>query len=134
MSVIQDMLAGKLKATRIYGSGVKATTLKPKPHYKKCLIYCLGLTGSHINKIGYSRDKITLKKRVSQLQQGNPETLKVKWVMPSITDDLVIHKQLESVGIKRTRGKGEWFYIGADRLKAFLKRIRPVSAQFFQYP
>lgn len=54
--------------------------------------------------------------------------------MPSNTTDHVIHTRLENSGIKRTRGKGEWFFIGADRLKAFLKRIRPTTAQFFQYP
>jgi hypothetical protein len=79
------------------------------------------LTDSRFYKIGYTKNRLTLAKRIKDLQSGNPNKLTLEVVVEgSLQQELAIHRKHRVFSI---RHNPEW-YRPEPAIKALIESVR----------
>jgi len=79
-------------------------------------------------KIGYTRNKITLKKRVKQLQTGNPKKIQIINFFPT-QHGRKVETTLHNI-YSQKRKEGEWFDLDLYDVKEFLNTCGKIEKNF----
>jgi len=78
-------------------------------------------------KIGYTRNKATLKKRVKSLQTGNPEKIRIVDYFPTKHGRQVETTLHNIFSIKRL--EGEWFDLEIYDVKNFIESCKKIESR-----